>query len=111
VTYDRPGDDHVQVVYRPRHSGSIGASWTAARCEFDLDARFVGTRYPVPAPLNGLDPYATVDLRVRRAFDAGNWQVVPLLAVDRILDNNSSLIFGYPEPGRTFRLEITVKPG
>ncbi len=111
VTYDRPEDDSVQVVYRPRHSGSIGASWRPDRWEVDLDARFVGTRYPVPAPLNGLDPYVTVDLRLRRSFGAGNWQIVPTLAVDRLLNNDASLIFGYPEPGRTLRLEIAAKPG
>jgi iron complex outermembrane receptor protein len=110
VTYDRPGDDTVQVVYRPRHSGSIGASWRPSRWELELDARFVGTRYPVPAPLNGLDPYTAVDLRLRRAFDAGNWQIVPLIAIDRLFDETSSLIFGYPEPGRTFRFEIAIRP-
>jgi vitamin B12 transporter len=110
VTYDRPGDDSVQVVYRPRHSASMGASWRPARWSVDLDARFIGIRYPVPAPLNGLDPYVTVDLRLRRTFDAGNWHIVPTLAVDRLLNNDDSLIFGYPEPGRTLRLEIAARP-
>jgi outer membrane cobalamin receptor len=110
VVYDRPGDDTVQVMYRPRHSGSAGASWRPARWELALDARFVGTRYPVPAPLNGLDPYVTIDLRLRRSFDAGSWEVVPTLAVDRLLNNEDSLIFGYPEPGRTIRFEVAARP-
>jgi hypothetical protein len=75
-----------------------------------VEARFVGTRYPVPAPLNGLDPFMTVDVRLRRVFDAGNWQIVPVLAIDRLFDERSSLIFGYPEPGRTFRFEIAARP-
>jgi len=111
VTYDRPGgDDTVQVVYRPRHSGGVAATWRPARWEIGVDARFIGTRYPVPAHLNALDPYWTVDLRLRRSFTAGAWEITPTLTVDRLLDNEDSLIFGYPEPGRTFRFEIAVRP-
>ncbi len=110
ATYDRPSDDDVQVIYRPRHSGSIGASWQPGRWQLSADARFVGTRYPVPAPLNALDPYWTWDLRLRRSFDAGGWQVTPTLAVDRVFDNRNSLIYGYPEPGRVIRIEIAARP-
>jgi outer membrane cobalamin receptor len=110
AVYDRPGDDTVQVIYRPRHNGSAGASWRPARWELTLDAHFVGTRYPVPAPLNGLDPYVTIDLRLRRSFEAGSWEIIPTLAVDRLLNNDDSLIFGYPEPGRTVRFEVAARP-
>jgi vitamin B12 transporter len=111
VTYDRPGgDDTVQVMYRPRHSGGVTATWRPAGWEIGVDARFIGTRYPVPAHLNALDPYWTLDLRLRRGFAAGAWELTPTLAVDRLLDNEDSLIFGYPEPGRTFRLELAVRP-
>jgi outer membrane cobalamin receptor len=110
VVYDRAGDDTVQVMYRPRHSGSAGASWRPARWELTMDARFVGTRYPVPAPLNALDPYVTIDLRLRRSIDAGGWEIVPTFAVDRLLNNDDSLIFGYPEPGRTIRFEVAARP-
>ncbi len=64
----------------------------------------------MPAPLNALDPYWTVDLRLRRSFDAGTWQITPTLAVDRLFDNDDSLIFGYPEPGRVLRLELAARP-
>ncbi|UCC83657.1 MAG: TonB-dependent receptor [Gemmatimonadota bacterium] len=110
VTYDRPDDDTVQVMYRPRHSGSVGARWIPARWEIGVDARYIGERYPVPAPLNALDPYWTVDLLLRRSFDAGDWQITPTLAVDRLFDNDDSLIFGYPEPGRVVRLELAAQP-
>jgi vitamin B12 transporter len=110
VTYDRPDDDSVQVMYRPRHSGSIGVRWIPERWEIGVDTRYVGVRYPVPAPLNALAPYWTVDLRLRRSFDAGNWQITPTLAVDRLLDNDDSLIFGYPEPGRVVRFELAARP-
>jgi outer membrane cobalamin receptor len=111
ATYDRPSDDTVQVVYRPRHSGSLGASWRPQRWEFDVDARFIGARNPVPAPLNQLPSYWTLDLRLRRSFDAGIWEIVPTLAVDRLFNNQASLIFGYPEAGRLIRFEIAARPG
>jgi outer membrane cobalamin receptor len=110
VTYDRPDDDTVQVMYRPRHSGSIGARWTPERWQIDAAARYIGTRYPVPAPLNALDAYWTFDLRLRRSFDAGGWRITPMLAVDRLFDNDDSLIFGYPEPGRVVRFELAARP-
>ena len=110
VTYDRPGDDTVQVIYRPLHSGSLATSWRPARWDLSADVRFVGKRYPVPAPLNALDPYWTLNLRVRRGFSAGGWEIIPTLAVDRLLDNEDSLIFGYPEPGRLIRFEINAQP-
>ncbi|KPK66360.1 MAG: hypothetical protein AMS21_02545 [Gemmatimonas sp. SG8_38_2] len=110
ATYDRPGEDAVQVIYRPLHSGSVAAAWQPTSWEVAVDARFVGTRYPVPAQLNGLTPYWTLHLRLRRAFDAGAWEIIPTLSVDRLFDNDDSLIFGYPEPGRTIRFEIAAHP-
>ncbi len=110
VTYDRAADDTVQVMYRPRHSGNLGVRWTPGRWEIAADARYVGTRYPVPATVNALDPYWTVDLRLRRRFELGRWQLAPTLAVDRLFDGADSLIFGYPEPGRVIHLELAVRP-
>ncbi len=111
VTYDRPGDDTVQVMYRPRHSGSLAATWRPVGWELAVAARYIGTRYPVPAPVNALDPYWTFDLRLRHTLRAGNWQLTPLLTIERLFDNTDSLIFGYPEPGRLIRLELAVRPG
>ena len=111
VTYDRPGsDDTVQVMYRPRHGGGVAATWRPARWEIGVDARFIGTRYPVPAHLNALDSYWTLGLRLGRGFAAGGWEFTPTLMVDRLLDNEDSLIFGYPEPGRTLRFELALRP-
>lgn len=107
ATYDRPGDD-VQVIYRPLHSGGAAASWGPGPWDLFVGLRYIGTRYPVPARLNALDPIWTVDLRVRRSFEAGGWRLTPAVYVDRLFDNEESLIFGYPEPGRTVRLEIAA---
>lgn len=109
ATYDRPGDaDTVQVIYRPRHSASASLAWRPSRWDLRLNARYVGTRYPVPAKLNALSPFLTFDLHVRRSFTAGGWTLTPSISVDRLLDNEDSVIFGYPEPGRMLRLEMAA---
>lgn len=110
ATYDRPGGDEVQVVYRPRHTGYLSALWRPGSWQLGVDLRYIGTRYPVPAPLNPLDPFVTVDLRLRRTFEAGAWQLTPALLVDRLFNNDDSLIFGYPDPGRTIRIELRATP-
>ncbi len=110
IVYDRPGPDTVQVMYRPRHSAGMSASWSPANWDLSVGANYVGKRYPVPAPLNALDPYWTIGLRMRHRFAAGAWQLVPSLSVDRLFDNEDSLIFGYPEPGRIIRLAIEAQP-
>ena len=109
ATYDRPGDaDTIQIIYRPRHSAGASLTWRPPRWDLRLSARYVGTRYPVPARLNALSPFLTLDLQVRREFSAGGWTLTPSIAVDRLLDNEDSLIFGYPEPGRTLRFEMAA---
>lgn len=108
VTYDRPGD--VQVIYRPRHTGGIGLSWLPHGWQMDVDARYTGTRYPVPARINALEPFWTVDLRIRRDIRIAGWRLVPRLDVNRLFDSTDALIFGYPEPGRTFRLGLGLQP-
>ncbi len=111
TTYDRPsGDDSQQVIYRPRHTGSLTTYWRPGRWDFRFDLRYIGVRYPVPAPVNALDAYWQVDLQLRRTFDVGAWQLAPRVIIDRLTDNEDSLIFGYPEPGRTVRIELAASP-
>jgi outer membrane cobalamin receptor len=108
VTYDRPGD--VQVIYRPRHTGGVTLSWRPDEWRLNAEARYTGVRYPVPAKINALDPFWTLDLRVQRDLRIAGWRVTPSLDVDRLFDNTDALIFGYPEPGRTFRLSLGLQP-
>ena len=111
VTYDRAGpEDDVQVLYRPRHAASLAAGWRDGPWRLDLDARFTGTRYPVPAPVNALPSFWTVSAAVARDWRVGGWTVTPSLRGDRLFDEKASLIFGFPEPGRVLRLDVTLRP-
>ena len=112
ATYDRSaGDDDQQIIYRPRHTGSAGAEWRPGPWHLGIDLRYTGVRYPFPARVNRLDPFWTVDLELGRSFELGGWRLEPRLIVNQLTDNQDSLIFGYPEPGRTIQLELGVSQG
>jgi len=111
VTYDRPGgDDSVQVAYRPRHTSSLHGSLERGRWRLHLRGLFTGTRYPAPAHLNALPPFWTLDGELSRLWTMGGWTGRVALRGDRLLDHKDSLIFAFPEPGRTLRLEFRLAP-
>jgi len=109
VTYDRPGDDRVQVAYRPRHSAQAGLGWEGGPWRFGLDALFTGTRYPGPARLNALESFWTFRFDLGREWRVGRAELATRFQIDRLFDERDSLIFGFPEAGRRFRLEARAR--
>lgn len=110
VTYDRPGDPElVQVAYRPRHTAQLDAAWEHDGWRAGVVALFTGTRYPAPARLNALDPFWTFRLDLGREWRLGGIDLITNLQVDRLFDEKDTLIFGFPEAGRRFRLEARVR--
>jgi iron complex outermembrane receptor protein len=111
VVYDRlPPDYDVQVIYRPRHTASVEVGWQDDPWLFDLSARFTGVRYPVPARVNALSSFWTTRASFSRAWLVRGWTITPALRADRIFGERESLIFGFPEPGRTLRVDLTLRP-
>lgn len=107
TTYDWPGQaDTVQLIYRPRHTLRAAARYSRKQWHFGLSALRTGTRYPVPAKVNALDPFWELDLDAARTLRLGGTELTLRLAVDRLLDATDPFIHGYPEPGRRVRLEI-----
>ena len=111
LLYDRPGPDSVQLAYRPRHSGSLGGGWTGTEWGVAIDGRFVGTRFPVPAPVNALSAFWSWDATLRRSVRVSRWTIDGTARLHRIFDERATLIFGFPHPGRTLSLELSVRPG
>lgn len=109
VTYADPARRGVQLRYRPRHTGSVRLGWSSPASSVTLVGRYTGARLPTPSPANELPPFWTLDLRAERAWTVGAWTVRTRLSVDRILDRTDTLIFAYPDPGRT--LEVGVRLG
>jgi outer membrane cobalamin receptor len=111
ITYDREGrdDDGVQVVYRPRHSGWVGAEWGAGAWRAEARARYTGARNPTPTEANVIPGFWATQLRVARDWRMGAWALSTALDVDRALDEKGHLIAGYPEPGRRARLDVRIQ--
>jgi outer membrane cobalamin receptor len=109
VTYDREARDDVQVAYRPRHSARLGARWLHEAWSVSLGSRYVGRRYPVPNPVNALPGFWTTELGVRHDWTAGVWRIRAILNVDRLLDGTDTLIYAFPDPGRTVRAGMELR--
>jgi outer membrane cobalamin receptor len=107
TTYaDRPGD--VQLQYRPRNTGTVELGWHHPRLRFAWDATYTGRRYPVPAPVNALPGFWALDLSAAGRLALDDWIVEPRIGVRRLLDARDSLIFGFPEPGRTLFFGLSL---
>ena len=76
-----------------------------------LVARYTGARFPVPAPVNELDAFWVTDVDVGRRWLLGAWSAESRLRIERLFNVTDALIFAYPDPGRTLRVELRVGPG
>ena len=111
ITYARSGNaPPAQVIYRPRDTGSLLLGWDPSPYRLEVRARYTGTRFPVAAPVNALEPFWTLDAVLSGAWRLGGWHVRPLVRVDRLLGERDPFIHAFPEPGRTVRLEVRLAP-
>lgn len=99
----------VQVIYRPRRSGGAWLGWQRDGWHVRLDAVHTGRRYPVPAAVNALDPFWTLDLSAGGELARGRWRLEPLVRVERLLDERAPFIHAFPEPGRTLLVELRAR--
>ncbi|MBI4540933.1 MAG: TonB-dependent receptor [Gemmatimonadetes bacterium] len=113
VTYDRAGGaqgaEAVQVLYRPRNVTVLRAEWAPGAWRLEAEARGTGARNTVPAAVNRLPPFWTVAAAARHEWDLGDYALDTALRVDRLFDERATLIFGFPDPGRVFRVEVRVR--
>jgi vitamin B12 transporter len=110
TTYDRGASaPAVQVIYRPRDTGGVRVGAERRGWRGELAARYTGVRYPVPARVNALEPFWTLDATVSGSVRVGGWDIRPLLRVDRLRDERASFIFAVPEPGRTLSAELRLR--
>jgi len=109
VTYDRDDPEPVQILYRPRHTAAVRADLEVGAWSGGGSAHYLGARFPVPSPVNELPGFWSIDLAVHRSWRWAGGRVRTGLRVDRLLDQTHALIFGFPQPGRTFRLTMEVR--
>ncbi len=110
ATYDRADSDDVQVAYRPRYGATLTAGWQHGPWSLRLASRFTGARFPVPSPVNELPGFWVTDFTVGHRWVLGRWSAESHLGIERLFDVTDALIFAYPDPGRTLRVEFRVGP-
>ena len=110
ATYDRADSDDVQAVYRPRYGATLGAGWQRGPWSLRLASRLTGARFPVPAPVNELPGFWVTDFTAGRRWLFGAWSAEGRLTIERLFNVKDALIFAYPDPGRTLRVELRVGP-
>jgi iron complex outermembrane receptor protein len=110
VTYDRDGPDDVQVAYRPRYGAAANIAWRRGPWSLRLGSRYTGARFPVPAPVNELPGFWVTDFDLGHRWSSGAWRVEGHLGIERLFNVTDALIFAYPDPGRTLRVEFRVGP-
>jgi len=110
ATYDRDGPEDVQVAYRSRYGAAVNAGWQYGSWSFHLASRLTGARFPVPSPVNELPGFWVTDFNVGRRWLFGGWSAESRLGIERLFNVTDALIFAYPDPGRTLRVELRVGP-
>ncbi|MGH7505443.1 MAG: TonB-dependent receptor, partial [Longimicrobiales bacterium] len=107
TVYDDAADD-AQLAYRPRHTGHAAAHLEGGDWTGTLEARYTGVRYPAAARVNALPSFWTTAASVARTWRIGEWQLHTGIHIDRLLDEDDTLIFGFPEPGRVAQLHVRL---
>ena len=103
VTYDVPGG--AQVQYRPIGTWEASAGWGSGPWALNTRWRWVGERYPNPGGVNPRPAFGLLDLGAQRT-------VGPALVradVHDLLDTRAEFLAGYPMPGRTAVLSISLE--
>ncbi|MBA3659331.1 MAG: TonB-dependent receptor plug domain-containing protein, partial [Gemmatimonadales bacterium] len=104
VTYDTPGG--AQVLYRPRTTAGAGISWSPGVWTADLRARRIGARFPNSAGTNPRPAITTLDAGLERRLGAS---LLARVEMRDIGDARAEFIAGYPTPGRSVFLTLTLR--
>ncbi|HOX19639.1 MAG TPA: TonB-dependent receptor [Gemmatimonadales bacterium] len=103
ITYDVP--DGAQVQYRPRGTWGASVGWADGAWGADARWRWVGERYPNPGGVNPRPSFGLVDVGAERALGAA----VVRADVRDLLDTRAEFLAGYPTPGRTLVVSISLE--
>jgi hypothetical protein len=60
--------------------------------------------------VNVLGGFWVTDVDIGHRRTVARWTVESHLRIERLFDATDALIFAYPDPGRTLRLELRVGP-
>ena len=104
VTYDHPGG--AQVQYRPRVTYAAGAAWSHGPWAADVRWHRIGARFPNSAGTNPRPAFDLLDAGLERRLG----EALALRAdVHDLTDIRAEFIAGYPTPGRSLALTLTLQ--
>ena len=103
ITYDVPGG--AQAQYRPRATWGATAGWTDGRWGADVRWRWVGERYPNPGGVNPRQAFGLMDVGVERSVGTALLRA----GVRDLFDARAEFLAGYPTPGRTVVMSISLE--
>ena len=103
--YDTP------LQYSPKHSFSLLSYFSFNNTKMTVNYDYLGKRistlgYPDPIYLLAA---GTFRLSVGRVFSFTEFEVIPNFSIDNIFNLEYETITGYPEPGRSVFISLTVQ--
>ena len=107
----RPGFDGTLVPYVPMELIAVQSWWDDGETIASLEWNYASYRYAQPGAESSslLAPYHLVHASVGQVIAARDVNVTVLFRIDNLLDERYVVIRGYPMPGRSLRLTLSVR--
>lgn len=115
VTDVRDKNYRHQIVYIPRHSGSLLLGLEYKNWGLNYSFIYTGERYN--AKYNDknshMQPWYTSDITVRKSFEwrGGRYRLDTSFDINNLLNQHYDVVLNYPMPGRNYRLTTTFTLG
>jgi outer membrane cobalamin receptor len=93
------------VQYRPRGTAALSAIWSPGNWSADARWHWIGERYPNPGGVNPRPAMTLLDMGVERRMGT---HLLIRGDVRDVLDTRAEFIAGYPMPGRSLLLTLTL---
>lgn len=103
ITYDVPGG--AQVQYRPTGTWGASMGWASGRWGADARWRWVGERYPNPGGVNPRPAYGVMDVGAEWSTGSATLRA----DLRDLFDTRAEFLAGYPTPGRTAIVSISME--
>ena len=100
------------LLYTPTHSASLGIKKLFKQSTFDINTKINGERiYRYNWPYDNIQPaYLSTNLSYKYQISAINkFETYIHLNSENIFDTQYQSVYGFPVPGRSYTLTITIK--
>ena len=99
-----------QIIYTPRHSGSVSAVINTPYVNVGYSLLWSGVRFRLPQNIesNEVDAYTDHSLWFSRHWQFTHFSMVSKFELTNILDDNYEIVRYYPMQGRCFRLSLML---